>query len=181
MSAALPVHMTANEFIVWALQQPEGRRYELVVGEVLGMEPERAGHARAKGRIYEARARAVRAGDLPCEAYSDGTSVRVDSDTVYEPDALLRCGAPLDDGVVEVADPLVVVEVVSPSSGKRDSGVMLAGYFRLPSLRHYLIVTVRSRLVVHHQRDDAGNITTRIIRDRPVRLAPPGVELTGWF
>jgi Uma2 family endonuclease len=108
-------------------------------------------------------------------------SVRTDATTVYEPDALVRCGPPLDEDAIEVPDPLVIVEVVSPSSVKRDSGSKLEGYFRLPSLRHYLIVTLRNRDVVHHHRDDAGTITTRIIRDGTIRLDPPGIELTELF
>ena len=122
MSAPAPARMTADEFIAWAMQQPEGQRYELVAGEVVGMAPERAAHARLKGRVYEALVRAIRALDAPCEAFPDGMTVRVDTDTVYEPDALIRCGSPLDDNAVEVPDPLVVVEVVSPSSAKRDFG-----------------------------------------------------------
>jgi Uma2 family endonuclease len=108
-------------------------------------------------------------------------SVRVDADTVFEPDALVRCGTPLDDDAIEMADPLIVVEVVSPSSVSRDSGSKLEGYFRLASVRHYLIVTTRNRAVIHHQRDDAGGITTCIIRDGPIRLDPPGIELAGLF
>jgi Uma2 family endonuclease len=181
MSVTKPARMTADEFLPWAMEQPEGQRYELVAGEVVGMAPERAGHARAKGRIYENLAQAIRAADVPCEAYPDGMSVRVDADTVYEPDALVRCGTPLDDDAIEMADPLIVVEVVSPSSGRRDSGSKLEGYFRLPSVRHYLIVTIRNRAVIHHQRDEAGGITTRIIRDGPIRLDPPGIELAGLF
>jgi Uma2 family endonuclease len=181
MSATKPARMTADEFIAWAMQQPEGQRYELVAGEVVGMAPERAAHARAKGRIYEALAQAIRATGLPCEAFPDGMSVRVDADTVYEPDALVRCGPTLDDDAVELADPLIVVEVVSPSSSRQDSGSKLDGYFRMLSVRHYLIVTIRNRAVIHHQRDHAGAITTRIIRDGAIRLDPPGIELTGLF
>jgi Uma2 family endonuclease len=181
MSVTKPARMTADEFIAWAMQQPEGQRYELVAGEVVGMAPERAGHARAKHRICEALSQAIRAAGLPCEAFPDGISVQVDADTVYEPDALVRCGAPLDDNAVEVPDPLIVVEVVSPSSGSRDSGSKLEGYFRVASVRHYLIVTTRNPAVIHHRRDEAGGITTRIIRDGAVRLDPPGIDLIGLF
>jgi Uma2 family endonuclease len=181
MSATKPARMTADEFIVWAMQQPEGQRYELVAGEVVGMAPERAAHARVRHRICEDLSQAIRVAELSCEAFPDGMSVRVDADTVYEPDALVRCGPRLDDDAVEVADPLIVVEVVSPSCNRRDSGSKLEGYFRVPSVRHYLIVTTRNRAVIHHQRDDAGSITTRIIRDGVVRLDPPGIELAGLF
>jgi hypothetical protein len=48
-------------------------------------------------------------------------------------------------------------------------------------VRHYLIVTTRNRTVIHHQRDDAGNISTRIIREGAIRLEPPGIELSQLF
>jgi Uma2 family endonuclease len=173
--------MTADEFIAWVMQQPEGEHYELVAGEVVAMAPERAAHGRMKGRIYEALAQAIRAGGLACEAFPDGMIVQVDADTLYEPDTLVRCGPPLDDNATKVFDPVIVVEVVSPTSRKRDSGGKLADYFRLPSVRHYLIVMTEDRTIIHHERDAAGAITTRIIRDGRIHLDPPGIELTELF
>jgi Uma2 family endonuclease len=41
MSATAPARMTADEFIAWAMEQPEGEHYELVAGEVVSMAPER--------------------------------------------------------------------------------------------------------------------------------------------
>jgi Uma2 family endonuclease len=181
MSDPVPARMSADEFIAWAMQQPEGERYELVGGEVVGMAPERAGHARVKHRVCQKLIEAIHAAGAPCEAFPDGLSVRVNADTVYEPDALVRCGPPLNDDTIEVTDPIVVVEVVSPSSVKRDSGSKLEGYFRLSSVRHYLIVTMRNRAIIHHHRGDAGTITTHIIRDGTVRLDPAGIELIGLF
>jgi Uma2 family endonuclease len=170
--------MTADEFIAWAMQQPEGEHYELVAGEVVAMAPERAVHGRMKGHIYESLAQAIRAAGLACEAFPDGMIVQVDADTLYEPDALVRCGPPVDDNATKIFDPIILVEVVSPTSQKRDSGGKLEDYFRLPSVRHYLIVKTENRAVIHHERDAAGTITTRIIRGGPIVLNPPGIELT---
>lgn len=181
MSATAIPRMTADEFLTWAEQQPDGQRYELVAGEVVAMASERAVHSRIKGRFYEAMVQAIRRGRLPCEAFPDGMAVRIDAATVYEPDALVRCGPPLDDQAIEVRDPMIVVEVVSPSSHKRDTGSKLADYFRLPSLRHYLIVKTENRVVIHHGRDDAGTIVTRIVYDGAIRLDPPGLDLTDLF
>jgi Uma2 family endonuclease len=108
-------------------------------------------------------------------------AVVIDEDTTYEPDAMIRCGEPLDDEAVKVFDPLVVVEVVSPSSSSIDVGEKFMDYFRLPSLRHYLIVRTRTRSVIHHARDEAGTITTRIIGDGTVHLDPPGITVRGLF
>jgi Uma2 family endonuclease len=181
MSASATNRMTADEFIVWAMQQPEGQRYELVAGEVVAMAPERVAHGRTKFRFARRLADAIEGAQLDCEVFCDGTAVRVDTDTIYEPDALVRCGPPLDDNATELDDPLVVIEVVSPSSHKRDSGAKLADYFRLPSVRHYLIVKTESQTIIHHRRDDSGTITTHIVRDGFLRLDPPGIDLTELF
>src|SRR5688500_12660530 len=114
--------MTADEFLDWAMAQPEGVRYELVAGEVAAMAPERASHARAKVAVFDALRAAVAAAGLPCEAFIDGIAVRIDEATVYEPDVLLRCGTPVADDCIEIVDPVVVVEVLSPSSRHKDTG-----------------------------------------------------------
>lgn len=178
--ARLP-YMTSDEFIAWAMQQPEGQRYELVGGEIVGMAPERVVHVRLKLRVARRMAEAVEAAGLPCEVFTDGVTVRVDEDTAYEPDALLRCGVSLPDDAIIIPDPMIVVEVTSPSTQALDAGSKLADYFRLPSLRHYLIVRTKSRVAILHSRDDAGTITTRIIRDGPITLDPPGITVNGVF
>jgi Uma2 family endonuclease len=170
--------MTADEFIEWAMGLPDGERYELVGGEVVAMSPERISHARTKGQAYRALGDALRRVGLPCEALPDGVSVRVDAETVYEPDALVRCGEPLPEDAVEIGDPLIVVEVVSPSSGGRDKGAKLEDYFRLPSVRHYLILDIKRRSAIHHRRDAEGLIQSRVVRTGTLGLSPPGIEVT---
>jgi Uma2 family endonuclease len=169
--------MTADEFIEWAMGLPDGERYELVGGELVAMSPERAVHTRTKHRAAVALESAVRQGGLACEVFADGMSVQVDADTVYEPDALVRCGEPVHDDTVKISDPVIVVEVISPSSRGQDTGAKLQDYFRLPSVRHYLVVNARKRSAVHHCRDAAGLIQTRIVRTGTLDLSPPGITL----
>jgi Uma2 family endonuclease len=170
--------MTSDEFIAWAMNQPKRPRYELMAGELVTMEPERAAHARVKALIWRALDEALASAMLPCEAYPDGMAVKVDDAVTYQPDALARCGAPLPDDAVKITDPVIVVEVLSPSSRARDAGAKLEDYFRLPSVRHYLIVKTEDRTVVHHRRDADGTIQTRIVRGGPLELEPPGVTVT---
>lgn len=176
MEQPRPTHFTADEFIAWAMEQPAGR-FELDNGVVVAMAPERANHALAKLNAVIALRRAIGAKGLPCQAFPDGMSVRVDDRTVYEPDALLRCGPPLPGDAIEVGDPVVVVEVVSPSSRGVDRGIKLAGYFSLPSVRHYLIVDTEKRVIIHHRRDEKGRIGVRILHDGTLALDPPGLEI----
>jgi Uma2 family endonuclease len=167
---------TADEFIAWALEQPAGR-FELDNGGVVAMAPERVSHAVAKRNALLALHNAIGARRLACQALPDGMSVRVNDRTVYEPDALVRCGPPLPGDAVEVRDPSIVVEVVSPSSRGIDRGVKLAGYFALPSVRHYLIVDTDQRTLIHHHRGADGRIEVRVLHDGPLTLDPPGLTI----
>ncbi len=173
--------MTADAFIAWAMEQPEGKRYELVAGEIVAMAPERSIHALTKFRIARRLAEAVEAAGLPCTVYTDGMAVAVDDHTIYEPDAMARCGDDLPDDALTVSDPVIVVEVLSPSTSAVDTGNKFSDYFRLASVRHYLLVRPDKRVVVHHERDAAGAIATRIIHDGTLRLDPPGIVLAGFF
>jgi hypothetical protein len=133
MSAAAIPRMSADDFILWAKRQPGRPRYELVDGEVLARTPERAIHAETEFRAIQALDGAIRALVLPCQAYVDGLSVRVSDCTVYEPDALVQCGDRLDSDTVVITDPVIAVEVTSPSIASIDADAKLDEYFRLPS------------------------------------------------
>ena len=180
-ASALP-RMTSHEFIAWALARPEGERFELVEGTGRRQDAGTGGPcARQAAHLPPAGRRRCHRRVPACEVFIDGLAVQVDTATVYEPDVMLRCGPPLSGEMLGVVDPLVVVEVLSPASRSRDAGLKLADYFRIPSLRHSLIVATDTRTVIHHARDEAGTILTRILRDGPVRLDPPGLVLDRVF
>ena len=166
--------MTVDEFLAWAEAQPG--RYELADGVVYAMAPQTAGHAEMKAAMHGALVAAIRARDLACHALPDGMTVRIDDATAYEPDALVYCGTKLASSAVEVPEPVIVVEVLSPSTRGVDVGAKVAGYFRLPSVAHYLIVDPERPLVIHHARRD-DDILTRIVQEGSVALDPPGLEL----
>jgi Uma2 family endonuclease len=115
--------MTSDEFIAWAMEQPETEHYGLCDGEVLPSPP----HG------------------------------------------------------IKLSDPVIIVEVLSPSTSASDVGAKLAGYFPRPSLRHYLIARTENRTIAHHARGEKGIILTRIVHDDPIVLDPPGITLTDCF
>lgn len=73
--------------------------------------------------------------------------------------------------------PAIVVEVLSPSTGKNDALGKLSAYFRIASVAHYLIVSPDERLIFHHARGKGGAILTRIVREGRIALDPPGLEI----
>ena len=167
--------MTVDEFLAWAEGQ-EGR-HELFNGQVYAMAPERSAHALTKFAVQTALADGIRRAGLPCIMYPDGMTVRVGKDTAHEPDALVRCGPKLPADAVEVPDPVIVVEVLSPSTRRIDATRKLAGYFSLASVHHYLIVDPERLPVIHHQRQDGGTILTRLLSEGTARFDPPGFEI----
>ena len=170
-----PGRLTADRFVEWAMAQGGGR-FELFDGEVTAMAPERAAHNALKLNIAIGLADAVRTAHLSGQVFTDGMAVRIDETTVFEPDAMVRCGEPLDPDATVVVDPVIVVEVLSPSTEGNDSNLKLDRYFRLPTLQHYLIFRTTSPTVIHHVRTSAG-IAVRIVQPGPLRLDPPGITL----
>lgn len=173
---ALPKHkMTVDEYLAWARFNPG--RYELVDGEIFAMSPQSVGHGDGKFAVALALRDAVARAGVPCFTMTDGMTVRITEHTAFEPDALVYCGKRADGDAVEIPNPLIVVEVLSPSTEHRDKSSKLIGYFKVESIAHYLIVDLTSRAVIHHRRADAGSIETRIHHDDTVRLDPPGIEI----
>ena len=170
------VRMTADAFIAWSRAQPEGCRFELANGEIVQMGSGRARHAIVKGEVFALLRQAVRERGLVAQVFPSGMSVQIDENTIYEPDAAVRCGAKLDDEVAKYSDPVIVVEVLSPSTRGLDAAGKLADYFRLPSIEHYLILDPAKNRLIHHRRDDNG-IRTQLLADGTLRLDPPGLTL----
>jgi Uma2 family endonuclease len=173
MEAVIKPRMTVDEFLAWAVAQP--KRYELHCGEVYMMSPESAGHAEMKAAVYTALMAGIKTAKVPCHALPDGMTVRIDDETAYEPDAIVYCGPKIARSAIEVPNPVVVVEVLSPSTRSVDLSIKLAAYFCLPSVVHYLIVDPNRTMIIHHRRGPGDDINTRIVTDGSITLDPPGV------
>jgi Uma2 family endonuclease len=175
MTAQPKPRMTVDEYLAWADGQPG--RHELLDGTAYTMSPEGAGHAERKAAVHAALLAGIRARGLACYALPDGMTVRINDSTAYEPDAVVYCGSKLASTAIEVPDPVIVVEVLSPSTRHIDLAVKLADYFRLRSVAHYLIVDPEKPRIVHHARSTNETILTRIVSEGIIALDPPGPEI----
>lgn len=183
---AIPKHkMTADEFLVWAETLPkEAGRFELWDGEVVvkhgpvgQQNAERSQHWEAKLAIAVALKAAVKAARLPCHVVIDGASVRLESGRLVEPDVLVYCGDKVPRDSLEVPNPVIVVEVLSPSTAKHDMGAKLAGYFALASVQHVLLFDPDRPLLIHHKRGTGDALETRVGIGPRILLDPPGLEV----
>jgi Uma2 family endonuclease len=174
MSARAEKRLNVDEFLAWA----DGRegKWELHDSVPVLMSPERVRHTATKLDAALALRAAIARASVPCRAYTEGITVRVRENRAFVPDAIVVCPpAPPDD--VEISNPLIVVEVLSPSTTGYDHGIKLEGYFSLASLAHYLILDPDRRVVIHHARGREGVIETRILHEGRLRLDPPGFEI----
>lgn len=167
--------MSARAFAEWSERQND--RHELLDGVIVAMAAERLIHTKTKLAVANALARAIADAKLPCEAFVDGMAVRVEEGTVFEPDALVRCGEPLPGDTLLIVDPLIVVEVASPSTQRVDALLKLTRCFRNPAIVHYLIVMPEQRNVLHHRRAGDERIETTICSAGFLRLEPPGMSV----
>jgi Uma2 family endonuclease len=183
MNIALRRALTVDDYLAWAAAQPEAKRTELINGQIVFMSPEQVQHTRIKGAVFLALRRAVAESELEAEVFTDGVTIPIEPHTAYEPDASVRLGPPLPGKDMKVPDPVIVVEVISPTSAHSDTSAKLIGYFRLPSVKHYLIIDPEARTVTHHWREADGRIASATFSSGALQLDPPGltVSLTDLF
>jgi Uma2 family endonuclease len=168
------IQMSRENFRRW--EDSQQRRYERVAGQVVPMPAEQVAHVELKGAIWVALRDAIRAAELPCQAFVDGLTVEVGEDSDFRPDALVNAGPRPAPNAVVAPNPIIVVEVLSPSTQSADRGRKLSGYFRVPSIQHYLVVSASRRQVVHHRR--AGNdIVSVVATEGVISLDPPGIAI----
>jgi Uma2 family endonuclease len=175
MVALRKEQMTVNEFLPWAKQQPE--RWELLDGVPMAMSPERVIHGDTKYRAARAFDSAIASARVPCRFVLDSAAVRVDTRNSYQPDLFVYCGDPIPGDALEVPNPVIVVEVLSPGNAITDLRDKLQGYFRVPSVHHYLVIDPDKRLVIHHTRGHDDLVGTRIVTMGQITLDPPGLSL----
>jgi Uma2 family endonuclease len=165
---------TLDEFRAWHERQPEV--WEFIDGVPKLMAPGSKAHTLIKSNVHAAFALALRG--TTCRALVDGAIVEVEGSSLI-PDVVVTC-SPLDFATPRVEDPIIIVEVLSPSNEKDDTGRKLALYLRIPSLRHYLVIEQDRRQIVHYQRRDdlGGAFLTDIAPPDPLRLDPPGIAIS---
>jgi Uma2 family endonuclease len=173
MSTLAPKRMTVDEFLVWAEGQ-EGR-WELHNGVPYRMPREGVGHSEARFAIHAALRHACSRRHLICHVVGRGVGVRVSSHAMHIPDALVYCGPELPDDSIEVPNPVILVEVVSPFR-KVGASQKLEGYFSLPSVHHYLIVDPAGPPVIHFSRQADVTIQRSLVHEGSLILSPPGIE-----
>jgi Uma2 family endonuclease len=134
--------MTAADFLAWDAQSQQ--RHEFVRGEVFAM----AGAEERRVTVTLNIAMALRAHlrGTPCRTFITDMTLRIEqADAFFYPDVMVTCSAADTADPRVKREPVLVAEVLSPSTAAYDRGPKFADYRLLPTLREYLLVDVDTR------------------------------------
>lgn len=149
-----------------AFEAASNSKHEYLGGQIYGMAGGSPQHAALGATISGLLFAQLRGGR--CRVLDADLRVRVPTTGLATyPDVSVVCG-PWDrssDDEHAVTNPIVIVEILSPSSEAYDRGEKFDHYRQLPSLRHYLRVAQRERSIEIRSRDADGVWTTQVHTD----------------
>lgn len=146
-------YMTVEQYLKSEDGSPVRREY--VDGQVFAMSGSTRRHNIIVGNLYAAL-RAHLKGST-CRAYIEAVKVRVDSaNCFYYPDVMVACD-PFDAKSVFSASPVLIIEVLSPSTAATDRREKRVNYMKIPTLAELLFVHQRQRRVELQRRNEGDN------------------------
>jgi Uma2 family endonuclease len=169
--------MTYPEYL--AAEETAEVKHEYWQGEVWAMSGGTIEHGGLAAAIGGELRQALAAAEKPCRVYSSDVRVRVvKTDVSMYPDVSVVCGPVVRaaDDSEAITNPILVVEVLSPSSEAYDRGVKFEQYWRLPSLQAYVLVSQIKPLVEVYRRTVTGWAVQEARAGEQVTI--PGLDVT---
>jgi Uma2 family endonuclease len=129
--------MAVEEFLRW--DDGTDTRYELIDGFPVAMAPPAEAHRILALRLGS-RIDAALASRRPCNAQIEPGVVRPDgADSYYVPDIAVTCEAN-EPGRQAMVDPILIVEILSPSTERNDRRLKMPAYQQLESVREIMLI-----------------------------------------
>ncbi len=140
------------------LDKNSEERFEYFNGDVFAMGGGSPNHARISLNVCSALSRQLR--DRNCEAFSSEMRVKVPAAFPYRyPDASVVCGEPVFEeilGQIMLVNPILIAEVLSPSTAAYDLGDKFTAYQSIDSFVEYLLISQDRPHVIQHIRQIEG-------------------------
>lgn len=130
--------LTLEEYLEY--EEQSRVRHEYLAGEIFAMNGVTKEHNRIAGRTYLALANHLKGG--PCEVFMSDVKVKLQvnrDNYVYYPDVMVVCGRDLQEDRY-VADPKLIVEVLSTSTAGVDRHEKRVNYRWIAALEEYVVV-----------------------------------------
>src|SRR5215471_13628356 len=166
-------HMTLEEFLRW--DDGTDTRYEVIDGFPVAMAPpaeaRRILAVRLVSRIDQALTRR-----RPRNAQFEPGVVRLDrADSYYVPDIAVTC-EPNDPGRQAMVDPILIIEILSPSTERSDRRLKLPVYQNIRSVREIMLIDADSyHAELYRRENDHWGI--QLVRGAEAALSLVSVDL----
>jgi Uma2 family endonuclease len=143
--------MTLEEFLRW--DDGTDTRYELIDGFPVAMAPPAEAHRILAVRLVS-RIDAALAGSRPCNAQIEPGVVRPDrANSYYVLDIAVTC-EPNKPGRQAMVDPILIVEILSPSTERTDRRLKLPAYQIIESVREIMLIDADSHHAELYRREN---------------------------
>jgi Uma2 family endonuclease len=170
----LPRRSTAEEYL--ALELASEVRHEFFEGEVFAMAGASIAHNTIAGNFYMTLRQSLRGKN--CRVQMEAVRLAVEENRHYTyPDVMVRCDPADQRESQHLHLPVLIVEVLSPSTEAYDRGLKFNQYKKLPSLRHYLLVSQTTWLVEWYQLTEYGAWAHTALAEANDALAIPELGL----
>lgn len=169
--------ISAAEFL--AMDFGTDRRFELVDGVIHMMTGGTLRHGHIAGNIYFALRQKL--GDGRCRPFNSDVGIQVGPTTVRYPDVSVICSDDWlrQEDVEAIDDPVVIIEVLSPSTTSFDQGTKLDENEQLTSVQTVASVDPVNRLTrVRHRIDARTRSDTSFAKPQDIELPTLGIVLT---
>ncbi|TQV62101.1 MAG: Uma2 family endonuclease [Halothiobacillaceae bacterium] len=175
MTAAEKLAFTADDFLKW--ESTQDTKHEFADGIAYAMAGAGEKHVTISGNVFAALRNHVRG--TPCRSYIADMKLRVDkADAFFYPDVFVTCSEQDAKREDHKADPVLVIEVLSPSTAAYDRGLKFANYRQLPALMEYVLIDPERVSVEVFRRDASGHwVLYPYGPDEAVELASVGMSL----
>jgi Uma2 family endonuclease len=175
MAEAALKTLTVEEFFDWC--PADDRRWELIDGVPVAMAPARQAHQmlmiNVGRRLSEALDRRPQ-----CGVRGDaGVALPGRQDLFYVADLAVSCHPHRFDAGPIVPDPILIVEILSPSTEDYDRHRKVADYREIPSVLEILLVQQTAMYCEVHRRTESSRWLHDILRGPEARLALDSVNL----
>lgn len=172
--AAARQRMTLEEFYQW--DSGDELRYELIHGVPVAMTSPRNAHGKIVVGLSYFAFSALRS-RTRCTAEAEvGVISPTRSNTFYQADLAVSCTPQLDDQH-EMRDPILIIEVLSPSTEEKDRKVKLVDYRTIPSVQEVLLVDCTRPYCEVHRRLDQDRWLTELVVDQNASLTLESIGL----
>ena len=148
-----PRRYTVEEY--FALEDASEQRHEYFEGEVYAM----SGATSRHNLIAQNCAFALRQGvrGKGCKVFLEGVQLAVQTNHYYTyPDVMVTCQPDDIEAERTMHHPVLIIEILSPSTADHDRSWKFNQYKQLPSLQHYLLVSQHTCLVEWFRREPSG-------------------------